>query len=101
MREALASGSGLYHLDEDLLASLKPDVVLTQDLCSVCSVDAGKVHRAVSKMDPPPVVVNLNPNSLQDVLKSIVQVSHQGSFRQRPASPLKFVMRCRWAMRSG
>jgi iron complex transport system substrate-binding protein len=74
VREALASGTGLYHLDEELLASLKPDVVLTQDLCSVCSVDVGLVRKAIARLNPPPVVVNLNPNSLQDVLTSIVQV---------------------------
>src|SRR5690606_31476139 len=31
-------GSSLYQLDTERLASLTPDVVLTQDLCDVCAV---------------------------------------------------------------
>ena len=37
-RAAVADGRSLYVVDEELLAALAPDLVLTQDLCAVCAV---------------------------------------------------------------
>ncbi|KAL3664763.1 hypothetical protein V7S43_010510 [Phytophthora oleae] len=47
VREALASASSLYHLDADKLAALRPDVILTQSTCKVCSIDLASVQQAV------------------------------------------------------
>ncbi|KAG7376374.1 hypothetical protein PHYPSEUDO_013653 [Phytophthora pseudosyringae] len=47
VREALASAASLYHLDAAKLAALKPDVILTQSACKVCSIDLASVQRAV------------------------------------------------------
>lgn len=38
---AAAAGEPLYRTDTKLLASLEPDVVLSQDVCDVCAVPAG------------------------------------------------------------
>ena len=61
VRAALNGGDGevsasasLYHLDADLLRSLKPDVILTQDLCDVCSIDLATVRAIAAGMDDPP-----------------------------------------------
>jgi len=35
----------LYDLDVDTLRSLAPDVILTQDLCDVCSIDLARVQQ--------------------------------------------------------
>jgi ABC-type Fe3+-hydroxamate transport system substrate-binding protein len=72
--ESLASGQSLYHLDGDRLRELRPDVILTQDLCPVCSVDLGEVREAASAMDPAPRVVALNPRSFEDVLDGLMEV---------------------------
>ncbi|KAL4093100.1 hypothetical protein PRIC1_012089 [Phytophthora ramorum] len=47
VRAALASAASLYHLDADRLAALKPDVILTQSSCKVCSIDLASVQAAV------------------------------------------------------
>jgi ABC-type Fe3+-hydroxamate transport system substrate-binding protein len=56
------------------LTSLKPDVILTQDLCNVCAIDLPSVNRLASKMNPQPKVVTLNPVKLEDVLEDLVTV---------------------------
>src|SRR5947208_6428834 len=38
VRESVAGGSSLYAVDADLIDELKPDVLITQDLCTVCAV---------------------------------------------------------------
>ncbi len=51
----MSAGEGLYAVDAQLLHHLKPDVIITQSLCSVCSVDASLVHRIAAEMrDPHP-----------------------------------------------
>jgi len=64
----------LYTLDAELIGSLKPDVILTQDICSVCAIDLPTVERLAAKMDPAPKVVSLNPMNLQDVLDNLLQL---------------------------
>jgi len=75
VREELAAGNGLYAVDQDLLSSLKPDVVVTQSLCKVCSVDFCKVQQLVEGMDPQPRLVDTNPTSLGEVLRDIGRVA--------------------------
>ncbi|MGR3867547.1 cobalamin-binding protein [Streptomyces graminifolii] len=68
------SGSSLYTLDTDALAALRPDVVLTQDLCDVCAVSYEKVSRAVRLLDADTRVLSLEPRTLDDVLDCLVTV---------------------------
>lgn len=58
-----------FRLDAELLQSLAPDVVLTQSLCEVCSVDLAVVERTCSRLQPQPMVLSFNPFSLEHVLQ--------------------------------
>ena len=71
---ALGKGQSLYHLDVDRLRKLRPDVILTQDVCSVCAVDLETVRGAAAEMDPEPRVLSLNPESFEDVLDDLVRI---------------------------
>ncbi|WP_285478129.1 cobalamin-binding protein [Amycolatopsis sp. NBRC 101858] len=72
--EATHRGSGLYTLDSALLARLAPDVVLTQDLCEVCAVSYRQVSEAVRTLEVGPLVVSLEPATLDGVLDCLRQV---------------------------
>jgi len=82
VRQTLRSDTGgddapdrsLYILDIELLLALKPDVILTQDLCDVCSIDLNTVRRAVRSLDSPPRVVSLNPMTIDDVFDDMLRV---------------------------
>ncbi len=74
VRAALSAGQSLYSVDEAMLRSLRPDLILTQDLCSVCSIDLSTVRRVVETIEPQPKILSLNPHSLEDVLDDIVRV---------------------------
>ena len=71
---ALSDGASLYRLDAAKVQSLRPDVILTQDLCSVCSIDLASVRAVASEIDPPPAVISLNPHTFEDVLDDIIRV---------------------------
>jgi iron complex transport system substrate-binding protein len=74
MRQILAAGESPYQLDQEWFLQNSPDVVLTQDLCYFCEVDAATVNNAVTGMPAPPIVVTLQPRTLQEIFDSIGQV---------------------------
>src|SRR5882724_5827110 len=41
-------GGSLYDLDGDLLARLRPDLILTQEQCDVCAVNEATVRRVAA-----------------------------------------------------
>ncbi len=86
VREQLAAGSALYSLDTRTLADLKPDLILTQNLCHVCSVDLETVERLAAQMDPPPRVLSLNPDSFEAVLDDILSVGAATGLEQQAAA---------------
>jgi len=74
VRAQLSTNSSLYSLDTALLASLKPDLILTQDLCRVCSIDLNTVLALASTLSPAPQIICLNPQGLEDVYDDILRV---------------------------
>ena len=72
VRGQLDQSHSLYAIDRDLLAEIRPDLILTQQLCDVCAVSYNDVLGAVRSLPRPgPRVLNLEPNSLEDVLDTI------------------------------
>ena len=62
-----AAGGGLYELDRDLLAELRPDLILTQEQCDVCAVNEATVRRAALGLPGVPEVESVNPTDLAGV----------------------------------
>lgn len=58
--EAYAQQSSLYRVDEALLETLKPDLILTQGICEVCAVTPLEVSRAADclSFDVPALLVS-------------------------------------------
>lgn len=74
VRAALAEGRSLYELDERALVALAPDLILTQDLCAVCSIDRRTVERVAASLTRPPAVLALNPGTIDEVLDDHLRV---------------------------
>lgn len=74
VRAALAAGEGLYLLDETRLRELAPDLIITQSLCSVCSIDLDAVRRVAETLENKPRLLALNPVSFEDVLDDVLKV---------------------------
>jgi len=75
VRRALRENGTIYTIDESLLRTLRPDVILTQKLCDVCAVGYGTVARLAQTLPGPPQVVNLEPSSLSDIFDDIRRVA--------------------------
>ncbi|MGI8680129.1 MAG: ABC transporter substrate-binding protein [Jatrophihabitans sp.] len=83
VRAQAAAGADLYHLHEDALAALDPDLVLTQDLCWVCALPSGQVTQALEFLGCRADVVALDPYSLEDVLTTIATVATAAGVAER------------------
>jgi iron complex transport system substrate-binding protein len=73
--ERLQSHGSLYTLDEQKLRELAPDLILTQRLCDVCAPGFDSVEALAKTLPSKPRVLNLEPKSLGDILRSILNVA--------------------------
>jgi iron complex transport system substrate-binding protein len=71
VRAALADGRSLYAVDAELLAELRPDVILTQDLCAVCAVSSEEVRACATEAD----VVALDARTIEELCDSILALA--------------------------
>lgn len=70
----------LYAVDAELMAQLKPDLLITQDLCEVCAVSSGDLASAC------PIgteVFSMNPHDMDDVIASVVDLAQRLGVSER------------------
>ncbi|HLA14192.1 MAG TPA: ABC transporter substrate-binding protein, partial [Gemmatimonadaceae bacterium] len=85
--ERLGAGNSLYAIDEVLLEELRPDVILTQNLCRVCAPSGDELTRAVRKFRARPGILFLTPRTLAEIDENIVAVG-EAIGREREAAAL-------------
>jgi len=83
VRERLTTTRALYALDMPVLQELRPDLIVTQALCDVCAVAEDEVRAAAGALPGAPRVINLEPQTLADVLGCIRQVGAAAGAEQR------------------
>jgi iron complex transport system substrate-binding protein len=69
VREAVSDGRPLYAIDRELLDALKPDLILTQNLCAVCAVSADAIGELCAADAE---VVALDAHTLAEVEERII-----------------------------
>jgi iron complex transport system substrate-binding protein len=69
-----AQAGSLYELDETLLASLRPDLILTQEQCDVCAVNEETVRKAADRLPGRVTVESVNPTTLAEVFAMFRQI---------------------------
>src|SRR5438552_10137571 len=75
VRSQLDSTGSIYELSFDKLEALRPDLILTQRLCTVCAVSIDQVREIAAKLTTLPQVENLEPRSLDEVFETIARVA--------------------------
>ena len=76
VKACMRSGRPLYEIDVETLASLGPDLIVTQSQCDVCAVEYNDVVKVVRTVDAlgQTEIVDLNPVSLEDIFRDIERV---------------------------
>ncbi len=74
VRERTDRGEALYELDSAALATLAPDLIVTQAVCEVCAVSFDDVRAVAAQLPSRPEVISLDPSTLAEVLADVERV---------------------------
>ena len=89
--DLVSRGESIYAVDADLLASLAPDLIITQDLCHVCAASPDDLATALTRFSKRPRVLSLSPHSLADVWDDIRRIG-EATGRRRDAQALSITL---------
>lgn len=81
VRSQLDGHGSIYDLDEERLQALRPDLILTQELCEVCAVSYTTVQQAARMFEADVQVLSLEPATIADIFANIRTV---GELAGRP-----------------
>ena len=84
VQQARANNNPMYWIDEELLARLRPDLIITQELCEVCAIASGSVFETAAKvLDYQPEILTIRPMGLDDILQNITNVANAAGVPER------------------
>ena len=72
--EVMKNAVSVYDLDVELLKSLEPDFIVTQDLCDVCAVSFSQVEEACQELVGAKII-SLRPKNLGDIWNDVQNVA--------------------------
>ena len=75
VRARTSRGESLYELDEDVLAELDVDLIVTQAVCEVCAVSFDDVLAVSKRLPTAPEVISLDPSTLGEVLADVPRLA--------------------------
>jgi iron complex transport system substrate-binding protein len=83
VKAVVGEGKALYSLDEEQLAQLAPDLIVTQAICDVCAVSFEDVVEVAARLPGPPRVLQQDPSSLGEVLEDVTRLGEAAGIEAR------------------
>jgi iron complex transport system substrate-binding protein len=83
VKARVSEGRPLYELDEELLATLAPDLIVTQALCAVCAVSYEEVLAVAARLPGRPRVVQQDPSTLGEMLEDVIRLGEATEIPRR------------------
>jgi iron complex transport system substrate-binding protein len=74
VKAIVGEGRALYELDEERLAELAPDLIVTQAVCDVCAVSYEDVLEVAAHLPSRPRVIQQDPSTLGEMLEDVVRL---------------------------
>jgi iron complex transport system substrate-binding protein len=75
VKRVTSEGRALYELDEERLAELDVDLIVTQAVCEVCAVPFDDVVAVAARLPSRPRVISLDPSTLGEVLADVERLA--------------------------
>ncbi len=73
--QLMSEGKEIYSLNKENLLSAKPDLIISQNICEVCSAHTEHVNMAVEMLEKKPEVYTMDPHDVSEILTSIKDIS--------------------------
>jgi iron complex transport system substrate-binding protein len=90
--ERMHQGQSLYQIDEELLRTLAPDLILTQNLCQVCAPSGNEVSQVLKALPHTPEILWLTPQSLSEIFDNVRDL---GAATSRTAEAEQLIANCK------
>lgn len=88
VKNRVGAGQALYELDEERLAELGPDLIVTQSVCDVCAVSYDDVLEVAARLPSEPRVLQQDPSTLAEVLEDLIRLG-EATGRESSAHELR------------
>ena len=75
VKRVTGEGRALYELDQERLAELDVDLIVTQAVCEVCAVSYDDVVAVADRLPSRPAVISLDPSTLAEVLADVERLA--------------------------
>jgi len=85
VKEVIGEGRALYTLDEQRLAQLEPDLIVTQAVCEVCAVAYDDVIEVAARLPSRPRVLQQDPSTLAEVLDDVTRLGEAAGIAEQAA----------------
>jgi iron complex transport system substrate-binding protein len=73
--ELMSSGKNIFKLNHDELQNANPDLIISQEICEVCSAHTNQVNDAIDILEHKPDVLTMNPHDIEGILIAIMDIS--------------------------
>ena len=73
--QLMTDGKEIYNLNEENLLNAKPDLIISQNICEVCSAHTEHVNMAMKMLEKKPEVYTMDPHNVDEILMSIKDIS--------------------------
>ena len=73
--QLMTDGKQIYNLNKENLLNAKPDLIISQDICEVCSAHTEHVKIAMDMLEKKPEVYTMDPHDVDEILVSIRDIS--------------------------
>lgn len=73
--ELSKTGQNIFLVHEDTIRNAKPDIIIGQGTCAVCSAYTNEVNRALEVLEKRPDVEVIDPHNIDDILSSVIIIS--------------------------
>jgi iron complex transport system substrate-binding protein len=88
VKSLIENGLSVYEVNAEILAELKPDIILTQDHCEVCAVSLNDVELAVKDWTQKNSVeiISVSPTDLDGIFDSFITIGNALNSHQKAQS---------------
>ena len=73
--ELFSNGKDIYIINDNILKELRPDIIVAQGICEVCSPFTKEIKRAISILGYNPKIIILDPSNIYDILDNIIEIA--------------------------
>ncbi len=70
----LNQGRDIFILNEINLKKANPDLIIAQETCEVCAAYTNQVNKAIQILHKKPSTYSMDPHSLEEILKSVIEI---------------------------